>query len=259
MPRLGLAALSGVPPPGHRVAFCLGLPDSADVRPEVARRPVGPRGRLHRPARLDRDLPAGAGWVGLDPTSGLFAGEGHIPLACTPQPTSAAPISGAHDPCEVEFDFEMSIKRVHEDPRVTKPYTEAQWERIEALGHEVDEHLQRNDVRLTMGGEPTFVSIDDMDGDEWQTAAVGPNKRRLGNDLLLRLTRRFGRGACCTTGKASGTRARRCPAGPCTATGGKTASRSGATKPCWPPTAPRTATPPRMLSTLPARWPRTWE
>ena len=135
----------------------------------------------------------GAGWVGLDPTSGLFAGEGHIPLACTPQPTSAAPITGAHEPCDVEFEHEMSVARVHEDPRVTKPYTEEQWEKIEALGHEVDRHLEQGDVRLTMGGEPTFVSIDDMDGDEWQTAAVGQSKRRLGNDLLLKLRERFGK------------------------------------------------------------------
>ncbi|TWT77085.1 hypothetical protein Pla123a_25150 [Posidoniimonas polymericola] len=137
----------------------------------------------------------GAGWVGLDPTSGLLASEGHIPLACTPHPVSAAPITGAHDQCEnVEFDFEMSVNRVHEDPRVTKPYTEEEWSEIEALGHKVDERLNQHDVRLTMGGEPTFVSIDDMDGDEWQTAAVGPNKRRLGNEMLLKLKRRFGAG-----------------------------------------------------------------
>ena len=134
----------------------------------------------------------GAGWIGLDPTSGLFAGEGHIPLACTPQPTSAAPITGGHEPCEVEFDFDMSVRRVHEDPRVTKPYTEEQWQKIEALGHEVDRRLVEGDVRLTMGGEPTFVSIDDMDGDEWQTAAVGPTKRGLADDLLQRLKARFG-------------------------------------------------------------------
>ncbi|TWT40801.1 transglutaminase family protein [Botrimarina hoheduenensis] len=136
----------------------------------------------------------GAGWVGLDPTSGLFAGEGHIPLACTPQPTSAAPITGGHEPCEVEFDFSMSVVRVHEDPRVTKPYTEEQWQQIDATGRLVDEHLVRGDVRLTMGGEPTFVSIDDMDGEEWQTAAVGPNKRRLAGSLLQRLRARFGKG-----------------------------------------------------------------
>lgn len=136
----------------------------------------------------------GAGWIGLDPTSGLFAGEGHIPLACTPQPTSAAPITGGHEPCEVEFEFEMSVERVHEDPRVTKPYTEEQWQKIEALGHDIDRRLVDGDVRLTMGGEPTFVSIDDMDGDEWQTAAVGPTKRGLADDLLQRLKARFGPG-----------------------------------------------------------------
>ncbi|MEN0111227.1 MAG: transglutaminase family protein, partial [Planctomycetota bacterium] len=136
----------------------------------------------------------GAGWVGLDPTSGLFAGEGHIPLACTPHPTTAAPITGGHEACDVEFDFQMRVERVHEDPRVTLPYTDEQWDRIEALGHDVDARLAENDVRLTMGGEPTFVSIDDMDGDEWQTAAVGPTKRRLGSDLLTRLRERFGAG-----------------------------------------------------------------
>ena len=134
----------------------------------------------------------GAGWVGLDPTSGLLAGEGHIPLACTPHPVSAAPITGSLGECEVSFDFEMSVERVHEDPRVTKPYTEEEWQQIESLGHHIDERLVANDVRLTMGGEPTFVSIDDMDGDEWQTAAVGPNKERLADELMLRLRDRFG-------------------------------------------------------------------
>jgi uncharacterized protein (DUF2126 family)/transglutaminase-like putative cysteine protease len=134
----------------------------------------------------------GAGWVGLDPTSGLLAGEGHIPLACTPHPVSAAPITGSLGECEVTFDFEMSIARIHEDPRVTKPYTEEEWATIEALGHEIDRHLHEGDVRLTMGGEPTFVSIDDMDGDEWQTAAVGENKKLLADQLMSRLRDRFG-------------------------------------------------------------------
>jgi uncharacterized protein (DUF2126 family)/transglutaminase-like putative cysteine protease len=136
----------------------------------------------------------GAGWIGLDPTSGLLAGEGHIPLAATPDPISAAPITGAIDPCEVEFDFSMSIVRIHEDPRVTKPYTAEQWGRIMALGQEVDQRLLDQDVRLTMGGEPTFVSIDDMDGAEWNTAAVGVNKRQLSETLIHRLSKRFGKG-----------------------------------------------------------------
>ena len=136
----------------------------------------------------------GAGWVGLDPTSGLMAGEGHLPLAATPDPQSAAPVSGAVDKCEVTFQHEMSVTRIVESPRVTKPYTPEQWSEIEALGHRVDEDLIQGDVRLTMGGEPTFVSIDDMEGEEWNTAAVGPNKRLLSGKLIKRLRERFGPG-----------------------------------------------------------------
>lgn len=136
----------------------------------------------------------GAGWIGLDPTSGLFAGEGHLPLAGTPDPGSAAPVTGSVEPCESEFDFEMKVTRIHEDPRVTKPYTEEQWVAIEKLGHQVDRELVDHDVRLTMGGEPTFVSIDDMDGDEWNTAALGPRKRRLSGELIKRLGKHFATG-----------------------------------------------------------------
>ena len=133
----------------------------------------------------------GAGWLGLDPTSGLFAGEGHIPLACTPTPPSAAPVTGYTDKCETTFDIAMTITRVHEDPRVTKPYSEEQWARIEQLGAAVDEKLVAGDVRLTMGGEPTFVSIDDMDGAEWTIAASGPTKRKLAGRLLKKLRTRY--------------------------------------------------------------------
>lgn len=133
----------------------------------------------------------GAGWVGMDPTSGLFAGEGHIPLACTPDPSSAAPIEGATDPCEVTFDFSNTVSRYHEDPRVTKPYTEDQWANIISLGDQVDEFLNENDVRLTMGGEPTFVSIDDMESDQWNTGALGADKLRLSKTLLLKLRDHF--------------------------------------------------------------------
>lgn len=136
----------------------------------------------------------GAGWVGLDPTSGLFAGEGHLPLAATPDPSAAAPISGQLGPCQVEFDFSMSLSRIHEDPRVTKPYTTDQWSQILEMGQTVDQRMQADDVRLTMGGEPTFVSIDDMDGEEWNSAAVGPNKRRLSESLIKRLRERMAPG-----------------------------------------------------------------
>jgi uncharacterized protein (DUF2126 family) len=133
----------------------------------------------------------GAGWVGLDPTSGLLAGEGHIPLACTPEPTAAAPVTGAVDKAEVEFEHHMKVERVWEAPRVTKPYTEDQWGEIEKLGHQIDAQLLSGDVRLTMGGEPTFVSVDDPDGAEWNTAALGPRKRELAVALYNRLKEKY--------------------------------------------------------------------
>ncbi|WP_137923658.1 transglutaminase family protein [Cupriavidus sp. 2SB] len=136
----------------------------------------------------------GAGWIGLDPTSGLLAGEGHIPLACTPEPGSAAPVSGAVDECEVEFEHLMSITRIYESPRVTRPYTEAQWTAIDAAGLSVDRQLQALDVRLTMGGEPTFVSARDRDGAEWNTDALGPTKRGLATELVHKLRARYGEG-----------------------------------------------------------------
>jgi uncharacterized protein (DUF2126 family) len=133
----------------------------------------------------------GAGWVGLDPTSGLLAGEGHLPLAATPEPASAAPVSGGVDKCQVSFVHEMSVTRIHEDPRVTLPYTDQQWNEIESLGGRIDQEIRTGDIRLTMGGEPTFVSIDDMDGAEWNTAALGAEKRRLAGSLMDRLQARF--------------------------------------------------------------------
>jgi uncharacterized protein (DUF2126 family)/transglutaminase-like putative cysteine protease len=131
----------------------------------------------------------GAGWIGLDPTSGLFAGEGHIPLSATPHPASAAPITGATGRCEATLDFSNTVRRIHEDPRVTLPYTESQWQAITELGAAVDKRCADADVRLTMGGEPTFVSVDDQESPEWTTDADGPHKRERASDLAERLRR----------------------------------------------------------------------
>ena len=133
----------------------------------------------------------GAGWIGLDPTSGLFTSEGHIPLACTPEPASAAPIEGGMDKCEVEFDYSNEVIRVLEDPRVTKPYSDNQWNEILQLGDHVESLLDSNDIRLTMGGEPTFVSVNDMESAQWNTEALGEDKLRLAKTLLLHLRDEF--------------------------------------------------------------------
>ncbi|MBT2325761.1 transglutaminase family protein [Variovorax paradoxus] len=136
----------------------------------------------------------GAGWIGLDATSGLMAGEGHIPLACTPTPSSAAPIEGAVDEAEVDFAHEMTITRIHESPRVTKPYTEEQWAEVLALGDAVDARLSAGDVRLTMGGEPTYVATGDRDAPEWNTDALGPTKRGYATELVHKLRAEYGQG-----------------------------------------------------------------
>ncbi len=133
----------------------------------------------------------GAGWIGLDPTSALFAGEGHIPLAATPHPVGSAPITGAIDPCEVTFDFSNTVTRFHEDPRVTLPYTPEQVAHLDRLGMQVDERLAAAGLALTMGGEPTFVSIDDYESPEWTTEADGADKRRRAGNLVQMLKARY--------------------------------------------------------------------
>ncbi|MHB1201911.1 MAG: transglutaminase family protein [Acidithiobacillus sp.] len=137
----------------------------------------------------------GAGWVGLDPTSGLFAGEGHIPLACTPQPSMAAPIVGATDPCEVTFTFSNTVTRIREAPRVTKPYSDRQWSAVMDLGSRVDARLTAGDVRLTMGGEPTFVAVEARGNPEWNNAALGEQKRERAETLVRKLQQHFAPGS----------------------------------------------------------------
>jgi uncharacterized protein (DUF2126 family)/transglutaminase-like putative cysteine protease len=165
----------------------------ADVKPlEGAQGPSADFTDLHAWAEVY--LP-GAGWIGLDATSGLLAGEGHIPLAASPDPVSAAAINGLVEKAEVEFGFEMKVQRILETPRVTKPYTDTQWRDILAMGERVERSLQDGQVRLTMGGEPTFISATDMEGAEWTVDALGPTKRAHAYRLLNKLAPLWAPGA----------------------------------------------------------------
>jgi len=132
----------------------------------------------------------GAGWIGVDPTSGLFTGAGHIPLVCTPSPSQAAPIWGTVESAKVDFSFSLTVKRLNEAPSLAEPFSEEEWSRVRTVAHEVDRKLTEQDVRLTMGGEPTFVGIDEPESPQWSVEALGTIKRSRGLVLIRRLRER---------------------------------------------------------------------
>jgi uncharacterized protein (DUF2126 family) len=137
----------------------------------------------------------GAGWIGLDPTSGLLTAEGHIPLACAPEASDAAPITGSVEPSGVDFSFSMTVQRLNQKPPANQPYTDRQWAQVERLAHQVDEDLSAGDVRLTMGGEPTFVGLDEPESPQWNGDAMGALKRNRAVTLIRKIQEKTAPGA----------------------------------------------------------------
>jgi uncharacterized protein (DUF2126 family) len=133
----------------------------------------------------------GAGWIGLDATSGLLCGEGHIPLACTAHPPLAAPIEGSSDVAAADVSFSMTVGRLGHEPRPTAPYTDEVWADLLAAGDRTDDRLAALGVTLTMGGEPTFCARDCSQEPEWNAEALGPTKWTLGLALAGALRERL--------------------------------------------------------------------
>ena len=129
----------------------------------------------------------GAGWIGLDATSGLFAAEGHIPLVCTQSAAQAAPIGGTVELSGVTFSHAMTVRRLDAGVRLSKPYSDTEWERVRQVAHTIDRELDAQDVRLTMGGEPTYVGIDEPESMQWNLEALGDLKCTRGLTLIRRL------------------------------------------------------------------------
>ena len=130
VPGFGRAPGAAPAPSGARRALRLRLSHPARRRLEAGGRPGRARARTSPTcmpgARCTCRARDGSASIA---TSGLLTGEGHIPLACTPEPQSAAPLSRRRGSCETTFEYAMSVARIWEAPRVTKPYSEAQWQR----------------------------------------------------------------------------------------------------------------------------------
>jgi uncharacterized protein (DUF2126 family)/transglutaminase-like putative cysteine protease len=137
----------------------------------------------------------GGGWIGLDPTSGLFAGEGHIPLASVARPALGAPVEGTADQVAAEVGFSMQVGRLGHEVRPTAPFPEEAWQALLEGADRADAALAAAGLVLTSGGEPTLNSREHADAPEWNGEALGPTKWVAGLKLAAELRSRLLPGA----------------------------------------------------------------
>ena len=181
----------------------------------------------------------GAGWVGLDATSGLLAAKGTSLWRARPIPSGAAPITGSFDwhkrheddKVKESFAFAMKVMRVREDRRASPcPTARTLGTPSIRCGKAVERALEAGDVRLTMGGEPTFVAGGRSRGRRVEhrraRAHQAQVRERAPTPALPAVHTRW---LAARRARASGTPASLCLAGRSLATSAKTASPSGAT------------------------------
>ncbi len=135
----------------------------------------------------------GAGWVGMDPAGGLFTHEGYLPLAAAPDPLRAQPLVGYHEACEEELAESVSIRRLESDAP-GRPFPGVGWGDVQAVGRQMDADLRAADVELTVQTELSFVPAGEPHLPEWNRTALGPGKRRVAQELLMRLRDRLAPG-----------------------------------------------------------------
>jgi uncharacterized protein (DUF2126 family)/transglutaminase-like putative cysteine protease len=135
----------------------------------------------------------GAGWLGIDPSSGLFTNEMFIPLSSGADPTRVQPLVGTRAPCEESRVESLRVRRLAPaEPRW--PFTETQWSDICALGAHVQRDLEEQRVFLSTGMNLSFVATG-SGSQEWHTHALGPEKLHMAEQLLTRLLQRTAAGA----------------------------------------------------------------
>lgn len=138
----------------------------------------------------------GAGWIGFDGTSGLLCGEGHIPLAATASPATAAPLDGTSELAATSVEFSTTIQRLGHEARPTAPYPDEVWTELLAAGDRADAAISLAGLDVWIGGEPTFTAREHQAREEWQGGALGPDKWRRGRLLADALRDRLAPGGC---------------------------------------------------------------